>query len=318
MNPSNPKKYYVFIGDLHLDREKFADYIAKASRSVVEKVRLAALEHHIDAIFLLGDILHTPELNAPLLELLVDLLLKLGSLTDRVYIITGNHDFNSDWNMNALRWLNGIQKVQVIEEPTVVENDVLLVPHSYNGYEIKEKHTIVAAHLGIQNIPVDVNYLYNRTDTLRWSKDVAPKLIVLGHIHTPIFDTIDETDLLVVGNICPSSWAENSEQRKVWVVDSNGKIKNAYEIEHPKLITVDDLSLIPEDPNILIRFKLPNDITKLPKMDNIIEVVPPKASRPVRISKGETIEEIVKSISNNSNVDATKVKKILNALGLKY
>lgn len=116
---------YLIIGDLHL-----TDHARDSYRyGIFDWIRRQQSKNDVAATFLLGDL--TDQKDRHSATLVNRIVTGLVSLKPPVYIPRGNHDYKADQDNPFFKFLNHIEGIKFVTDPTVVKvvKPVALIPH---------------------------------------------------------------------------------------------------------------------------------------------------------------------------------------------
>jgi len=302
-------KKVLLIGDVHLGTSTFNECIVNVLEDLIEKI-----PDDVDDIIWVGDLIYSWKWlqKDESLHYIVKL---FASRLDKFnhYLIMGNHDLLPKTQKSALTFLQYLKNVTVINEPFEYTKEILLVPHMYNGYVLEKKYNTVIAHLGLYG--VDINKItYTNSDVLSWHKETKPHLTICGHIHasellkTTDDITLEETiDRVLLGAIAPTNWGENYPRLGTLLgkINSNGAFDPTFTAIPLLHVTIE------KDKNANIR-KIIQDNEEICQEEYIEKVKPPTIR-----NKGNTIEEIVATVSKEQGVNFDAVMEYLKEIGLR-
>lgn len=296
-------KKALIIGDVHLGTSTFHPYI----KNNLEYI-LSNIPEDVSDLIWAGDIIASWKwIQQDVgLRYIVKLFAKHLKQFNN-YLIMGNHDLLPKTGQSALSFLNSLDNVTVVNEPLEYTDKILLVPHNYNGHLLEKKYNVVIAHLGLYGIKVN-NITYNKPDVLSWHKETKPDFIICGHIHSSELITNDNAiETILVGAISPTNWGEDYPDRIgaiVVEVTPSGEITTDIQ-QMPMLKTT-----IHKDTDTNIR-TINHDNENVYQEEYTEKIRPPEIR-----SKGETIEDIIKTVCKEQGVDFDEVFTYLKEIGL--
>ena len=205
-----------------------------------------------DIFILAGDLFDNRQnINVLVNNTVLEIIEELKQYFDDVYILVGNHDIyrkNSN-DINSIKQFNYLDKVHVIEEPTVIrkqETDILLMPWRINHEEEKkcvQEYTAdyLFCHTDVQGMSFNKFVKIekgNSADTYKKFKKVFS-----GHIHY----TQQLKNVHILGSPCELTRSDTDNTKYVSYLDlDDGKItyfKNEYSPKHVKIQFNDVLEL---------------------------------------------------------------------------
>lgn len=295
----------LFIGDVHLNCGSFSKYVEYS----LENIYQICIKEKPNKLIFLGDFLDNPTLTPDLVKSMSEWFSKFQTTADKVFLITGNHDKIPRYKNSSISFLSDQGVITAFN--TYEDEDMVLISHNLSGVTVKSNGKIVAAHLGFDKVQVTENYNYNNSDIISFSD--KPKLVILGHIHTPYFFEYQEIPIILPGNICPSNWSDSTNQR--FIVKVEGKSVTNIPISHIKTKTVYSLDEVKDENDTVYRVILnENNDEKIPVNDNIKSIIIKKTIKP--LTKNLTKESLIKSYCKQYNVNENSVKKILLEAGI--
>lgn len=174
----------LFMGDIHIKHNN----LSQVKKMVAKLPSLA--EKEITFIVVSGDILDTHEkIDSQLMNRAYHLVRELRKLAP-TYVIVGNHDYiNNQQFLTDNHWMNGMKEwkdVYVIDTPTVVEDDFVLVPYVAPGRFVEaldhvsdwKSKACIFAHQEIRGCKMGA---IESRDGDEW--DLEWPSVISGHIH---------------------------------------------------------------------------------------------------------------------------------------
>lgn len=218
----------TFIADLHLknwnDNEFTSDGISLKLQEILNVFKDVcdySIKHNIKHVIIGGDINDTKSVvNARSFVLFQRILMDYTDL--EFFIIPGNHDTtgrdSDDWGVQLF---SGISNVHVFTKPTILFDDILMMPWSSKGMldNIKKykKQKVFIGHLGLNeaNLSSGISLRNNIS-----AKDFKKfDLVLLGHYHKP--QSLRNDSIFYVGSPIPMRRDEANEEKRFLVIDEN-------------------------------------------------------------------------------------------------
>lgn len=121
----------LFMGDIHIKHNN----VSQLEKMMAKLPSLA--DKNISFVVVSGDVLDTHEkIDSQLMNRAYNLVRELRKLAP-TYVIVGNHDYiNNRQFLTDNHWMNGMKEwkdVYVVDTPTIVQNDFILVPYVAPG-----------------------------------------------------------------------------------------------------------------------------------------------------------------------------------------
>lgn len=302
-------KRYAVIGDIHFNSTEFSEYILESFYDIVNSI---IEDSNVSYAVLLGDIFDKPVLTPDLAYNVSKHLNKLvyATLDRKVYIVCGNHDYSPRYNVSAIKYLDSMN-IKIIDK-VVSKDGFCFVPHSYQTQDIKEKYDVVFAHTGLSDLQITPTYSYTNQDVITFTN--KPKLLFLGHIHTPFDGVINGVPTIIPGSICPTNWSDCSDQRYFYIYKGTTR-EAVLPIKHPYTVTVHEGEDFPINERALIRLVL-SDTKNIVNYDkSLIKSVAIEKARKLN-HKGMDIIDLIKSLCAQYGASFESVKFILKEVGL--
>ncbi len=314
----------IVIGDVHYNNKKFTPMICDTLQYI--KTSIANIESDKQIIFL-GDILDRAMLTPDTVQYLTKYMQSLftdAGVTE-IYVIRGNHDYNSTYQMNTLQFLENTyydnsERIHVINTPTCLTisgKQALLVPHTYSGYKLESKYDMVLAHLGLPGLQITDTYVYNKMDSILWEKENAPAYLIIGHIHTPVQkEQLLDTEVWCTGNITPITWGESNDKRFVLHIDSTGTIA-PIPIQYTQVVTVDTIEkahAYNTKNNVAVRLVTSEDVSAEDAM-LVKDIVVTKERKHTQYEAVSTMDDAVTLFCKTMHVNKEELLPILKEVG---
>lgn len=210
---------FLIVGDLH-----FSDRAADAHRFGIFKwIAQQQNKRSVIATFLLGDL--TDQKDRHSASLVNKIVSGLVSLRPPVYIVRGNHDYKADQSNPFFKFLNHIEGLKFVGEPSVIREDrnavVAMIPHYRSQDEFNNAVAECARHkpscfLVHQTFDGAIAETGVRLSGLSASpiESLKPPLgVYAGDVHRP------QTHGLVTYVGCPYQvrFGDNFEPRSIWL-----------------------------------------------------------------------------------------------------
>jgi DNA repair exonuclease SbcCD nuclease subunit len=180
-------KKFLVVGDVHAVLEEL-----KECESLTDYLCTLAKEQSVTDILFLGDIHHTHSvLRVEVMHFWNRALSKLAAICN-VHVIVGNHDIATGTGaLHSLLAYDGIQGINIISRPTTLVPGVWAFPYTESKEEFRKwidtnEPNVLFCHQTFDGATYENGF---------YAKDACssagPKLIISGHIHTPMrFDNV--------------------------------------------------------------------------------------------------------------------------------
>lgn len=174
----------VVLSDIHIGVHKDSEPWLSQTRSLFNNIADTCIRESINTIIVAGDMFHERKfLNIQTMCRTMEIMLGLHQF--RFLLLVGNHDTyykHIVWP-HSLFIFNELPNVQIISEPTVIE-DLLFLPWSTKPYSFSDyKEKIVVGHFEIDGFPATCsdNFVggYKTKDFTQFD------LVISGHFHVP-------------------------------------------------------------------------------------------------------------------------------------
>jgi DNA repair exonuclease SbcCD nuclease subunit len=171
----------LLLSDTHLGLKNASDFWLEVTLNLFREVRDFCLTRNIDTVIHLGDWFDEKKTTN---QKVLDYAYRIVSLMEplKILIITGNHDiyYKESISPSSLACFRNIPNVEVITEPTTVEDNLILVPWKQNP----PKHSgFCFGHFEI------TDFSMNNTSVCRNGQNASDfkhfKHVYSGHFHTP-------------------------------------------------------------------------------------------------------------------------------------
>jgi DNA repair exonuclease SbcCD nuclease subunit len=156
---------------------------------------------------------------------------------------------------------------------------------------------------------VTAHYAYKSEDVIEFKE--KPKMVFLGHIHTPFDGVMDGVPIIIPGSICPSNWADVADQRHIYLIE--GKVK-AIPINHVITRVISNESEIVDNDRYIYRLLTTeeevNGASKDPRIKSIVIEKPKKFNH-----KSMNVQELIRSYCSQFSANYAEVTKLLEGVG---
>jgi DNA repair exonuclease SbcCD nuclease subunit len=218
---------WIICGDLHLTDQARDSY----RFGIFDWIKRQQAKRHVAATFLSGDITDSKDRHSA--TLVNKIVSGLTQLKPPIYIVMGNHDYSRDKTNPFFKFLNHIEGLKFITEPTVIKAQharaIALIPHCRTQAEFDDAVRNCAgvkpsAFLVHQTFDGAIAETGARLSGLAASpiELLNPPLgVYAGDVHKP------QTQGVVTYVGCPYHvrFGDNFDPRSIWV-DDNGRHTN--------------------------------------------------------------------------------------------
>jgi DNA repair exonuclease SbcCD nuclease subunit len=175
-------KKRLILTDTHLGIYSDSDIWSDIVLNLFKYVADFAFRTNIEEILFLGDFFHNRKsLNTKTINIAHSIAQSLEKL--KVYMIVGNHDcyFKNTIKPNSLRIFSKYDHIQIIEKPTEIDDDTILIPWGTPVPRTKCRYCL--GHFAINGFHMNDNYICK--DGIESSELSHFDMTFSGHFHTP-------------------------------------------------------------------------------------------------------------------------------------
>lgn len=273
----------------------------------LHRVRKKAIKHHVDNVFIVGDIFQERgKLDVVVMISLRRCLQKFKKDSISVYLVLGNHDRVAVGNFHALEMFRDV--AIIIDTPSCTSVGfehgknikVGIVPFMSDSKETAKAFRefkscdIILGHTAVQNVKLQSGKLWS--DGIKLGDIPKKPFVFLGHYHTPIKL---RNRVWYLGSLLHVDWSDKG-QTKTYAMWDSGKV-SFFPTHGPEFIelvisSIKDLNRLDCDiSNNFIKVKWGGDIGEIGKLKTIL------------LSKKARSVEIVPTLkSMQSSVDFIK------------
>ena len=238
----------LIISDLHMHKWQYGSRLTEQGYNsrlwflyqALLQVRSQAIEHHVDAVFVTGDIFHTHDkVDVQTLFLTATALMQIAGVCP-LYLLVGNHDMaTASGDVHALKAFESF--ATIIDKPTKFEVagcPVIAHPYTkdidglYMFLDAAEEGSMALVHQGVAGASLGSSWI---PDEKFGKRKICSRIETCwaGHYHKPQASP----QIVIPGSFAQHTWADSEEWHGSWWYDSDGP-RVEMELSTPKFVTL--------------------------------------------------------------------------------
>lgn len=303
---------YIVVGDTHIGTKKSSKKYHKVALDLFNEVCDYAEEYDIPYLIQVGDLFDNRKaLTHSSIECALEIGEMVSSTFEESYFIVGNHDTSSKDTMfpHSLIIFNKHDNIEVIDEPFVTEDHVVMLPWMFDPDNMPDGHVCVG-HFDINGAAMNTSGTLSKNHRLYFSNFSKYRMTISGHYHTP---GGYPHNIQYIGSPYQLTFNDMDSHRGFWVLDTDIVNLNMIHFHnYPKHVQITDRSSYSERDvrGNIVRMVFTEDHGQEENkriIDNIRGYNPYSLRiKYSRLDDGMTEEEITEEISIKSKIEILK------------